>query len=296
MTAAGCSTGTRCEAPGTTARRASGIAGDQGAGLGRAGDLVVRADEDEGRHADPGEFGPYVERGQRLARGDVAAGVGGTHHLDGPLGDRGLRGGEPAGEPAVGRGAGDGVEPVGAHDHPALAELVRRAEAGRGGDQRQRGHALRVAQDQFETDRAAERAARVAEALHAEGVERGQQPVGQVGDRAGRVRGRAAVARQVVPEDPPLLRQLGHLAIEHVPGRPEGRAQDENGRVFGAVEAVLEGKGLHVAHRPNVTAVSYDPAVGPPVSPPGSHTSVGNPHIAFTGQGWDRGVVDGCDR
>ena len=56
--------------------------------------------------------------------------------------------------------------------------------------------------------------------------------------------------------------------------------------VFGAVEAVLQGGGLHVAHRSNVTAVSYGPAVGPPVSALGSHTSVGNPHVAFTGYGW----------
>jgi hypothetical protein len=125
-------------------------AGDQGAGLGGAGDLVVRADEDEGRHPDPAELGPYVERGQRLARGDVAAGVGGAHHLHGPLGDRGLRRGEAAGEPALGRHPGDGVEAVRAHDHAALPELVRRAEAGRGGDQRERGHPLRVAQRQFE--------------------------------------------------------------------------------------------------------------------------------------------------
>ncbi len=215
-------------------------AGDQGAGLGGPGDLVVRADEDEGRHADAGEFGPYVEGGQGLAGGDVAAGVGGADHLDGPLGDRGLGRGEPGGEPAVRRGAGDGVEAVRTHDHPALTELVRRAEAGRGGDQRQRGDPLGVAQGQFETDRAAERAARVAEALYAEGVERGQQPVGQVGDRTGGVRGRAAVPWQVEPEDPPLLHQLGDLAVPHVPRRPEGRAQDENGRVFGAVEAVLE--------------------------------------------------------
>lgn len=103
---------------------------DQGAGLGGAGDLVVGADQDEGRHPDPREVGPHVERGERLAGRDVTAWVGGAHHLHGPLGDRGLGGGEPGGEPALGRGAGDGIEPVRPYDHPALAELVGRAEAG----------------------------------------------------------------------------------------------------------------------------------------------------------------------
>ena len=103
--------------------------GDQGAGLGGAGDLVLGADQDQRGHADPAELGAYVEGGERLAGGDVAAGVGGAHHLHGPLDDRGLGGGEAAGEPALGGGAGDRVETVGADDHAALAELVGGAEA-----------------------------------------------------------------------------------------------------------------------------------------------------------------------
>ena len=87
------------------------------------------------------EFGPHVEGGQRLAGGDVAAGVGGADHLHGPLGDRGLGGGEAAGEPALGRRCGRWGRARWPDDHPALPELVGRAEAGRGGDQRERGDA-----------------------------------------------------------------------------------------------------------------------------------------------------------
>ncbi len=112
-------------------------AGHQGAGLGGPGDLVVGADEHERRHADPGQLGPYVERGERLTGGDVAARVGGADHLHRPLGDRGLGRGEPAGEPAVGCGPGDRVESVRPHDHPALPELVGGPEPGRGRHQRQ---------------------------------------------------------------------------------------------------------------------------------------------------------------
>ncbi|CAM5566215.1 hypothetical protein SFUMM280S_00135 [Streptomyces fumanus] len=72
-------------------------------------------------------------------------------------------------------------------------------------------------QRQLHSDRAAERAARVPEAVHAETVQRGQQPRREVADGTGRAGGRAAVPRQIEPEDPPLLRQLGHLAVPHVP-------------------------------------------------------------------------------
>lgn len=194
-----------------------GNAGDQGSGLGGAGDLVVGADEDQGGHADPAEFTAHVERGEGLAGGDVAAGVGGPHHLHGPLGDRGLGCRVPAGEPALRGAAGDGVEPVGAHDHAALAELVGGAEAGRGGDQREGGEALGVAQGEFDADGAAERTACVPEALHAESVEGGQQARGEFGDGPRRVGRGATVSGQVETEDPPLLGQFGHLAVPHVP-------------------------------------------------------------------------------
>ncbi len=39
-------------------------AGDQGAGLGGAGDLVVGADQHQGRHPDPAQLGPDVEGGE----------------------------------------------------------------------------------------------------------------------------------------------------------------------------------------------------------------------------------------
>lgn len=257
-------------------------AGDQRTGLRGASDLVVGADEDKGRHPDTGEFGPDVERGEGLAGGDVAAGVGGTDHLHGPVGDRGLRGGEPAGEPAVRGGTGDGVEAVRPDDHAPLPELVRRPEPGRGGDQGERGDPLRMPQRQLQADRAAERTARVAETLHTETVEGGEQPVGDGTDRTGRVGGRAAVARQVEPEDPPLLGQLGDLPVPHVPGGAERGPQDEDRGVVRAVEAVLEGGGLRLTHRSTLTAVSEGPAPGPPVPTPGSRTSTANPHRAFT--------------
>lgn len=76
--------------------------GDQGAGLGGAGDLVLGADQHERGHPDAAELRAHVEGGERLAGGDVAAGVGGAHHLHRPLGDRGLGGGEALREPPVG--------------------------------------------------------------------------------------------------------------------------------------------------------------------------------------------------
>ncbi len=179
-----------------------GDAGDQGAGLGGPGDLVLGAHEHESGNADAAEPRPYVEGGERLAGGDVAAGVGGAHHLHGPLGDRGLGGGEPAGEPAFGRGAGDRVEAVGAHDHAALAELVGGAEAGRGGDQREGREALRVAQGQLDADGAAEGAAGVPEPVDADALEGGEQPRGEVGDGGrggGRGRRRARGGRTGTP-------------------------------------------------------------------------------------------------
>ena len=76
------------------------------------------------------ELGADVEGGERLAGGDVAAGVGGADHLHGPLGDRGLGGGEAGGEPALGRGTGDGVEAVGADDHARAAGTRRPCRSG----------------------------------------------------------------------------------------------------------------------------------------------------------------------
>ncbi len=107
---------------------------DQGPGVAGTGDLVLGADQDERGSTDPAEIGPDVEGGECLAGGDVAAGVGGTHHLDGPLDDGGLGGGEARGEPALRRGAGHRLQSVGADDHPALAEFVGAAEPGRGRD------------------------------------------------------------------------------------------------------------------------------------------------------------------
>ncbi len=107
-----------------------GDAGDEGAGLGGAGDPVLGADEDQRGHADPGEVGTDVERGEGLAGGDVAARVGGADHLDGPVRDRRLGGGEARGEPPLGRAGGEGFEAARADGDRALAVLVGGAEAG----------------------------------------------------------------------------------------------------------------------------------------------------------------------
>lgn len=100
---------------------------------------------------------------------------------------------------------------------------------------------MRVAQGQVRPDGPADRAARVTEPLDAEPVEGGDQPVRELGDGGRRVGGGAAVARQVVAEDPPVLGQLGYLAIPHVPGRPEGGPDHQDRGVLRPVEPVLEG-------------------------------------------------------
>lgn len=100
---------------------------------------------------------------------------------------------------------------------------------------------MRVAQGEVRADRPADGAARVAEALDAETVQRREEPVAQLGDGGGGVGGRAAVAGQVVAEDPPVLGQLGDLAIPHVPRRAERGSDDQDRGVLGPVEAVLKG-------------------------------------------------------
>ncbi|GAA4944962.1 hypothetical protein GCM10023238_08860 [Streptomyces heliomycini] len=74
-----------------------------------------------------------------------------------------------------------------------------------------------MAQGQLDPHGAAERTARVAEALHAERFEGGEQPRGEIGDRARGVGGGASVSRQIEPEHTPLLRQFGNLPVPHVP-------------------------------------------------------------------------------
>lgn len=100
---------------------------------------------------------------------------------------------------------------------------------------------MRMAQREVGTDRAADGAARVTEALDAETVEGGQQPVGEFTDGGGRVGGGAAVARQVEAEDPPVLGELRYLPVPHVPGGAERGADDEDGGVLRPVEPVLQG-------------------------------------------------------
>lgn len=76
---------------------------------------------------------------------------------------------------------------------------------------------MRVAQRQVGADRTADGAARVSEALDAESVEGGEQPVGEVTDGGGGVGGGAAVTREVVAEDPPVRGELRYLPVPHVP-------------------------------------------------------------------------------
>lgn len=97
-----------------------------------------------------------------------------------------------------------------------------------------------VAEGEVGADGAADGAARVTEALHADAVQRGEDAVGEVTDRGGRVRGGPAVPGQVVAEDAPVLGQLGYLAVPHVPGGAQGGADHQDRSVVGPVEAVLE--------------------------------------------------------
>lgn len=144
------------------------------------------------------------------------------------------------GEPALRGRAGDRLQTVAADDHATLPEFVGGTETGRGGDQHERGDPVRVAQREVGAHRAADGTACVSEALDAHAVQRGEQTVGEVGDGHRGVGGGSAVPRQVVPEDSPVLRELGYLAVPHVPGRSEGRTDDQDRRIVRPVEAVLE--------------------------------------------------------
>ncbi len=228
-----------------------GYPGDQDARVGGRADLVLGADEHQGRHADAAEFRADVEGGQGLAGGDIAAGVGGTDHLYGPLHDRGLGRGEAGGEPALRRGAGDRVEPVRTDDDAALPPGVRGAEPGGGGDEGERGEAVRVAQGEVGADGPADRAADVAESVDAELVEGDQQPVGEIPDGGGGVRGRAAVAGQVEAEHAPVAGQLRDLPIPHMPRRPEGGPHDQDRGLLRPVTPVLQGFSRRLAHAPH---------------------------------------------
>ncbi|GFN00239.1 hypothetical protein Sfulv_50490 [Streptomyces fulvorobeus] len=218
-----------------------GYPGDERAGLGGSGDVVLGTHEDEGGDADTPEFGADVEGGQRLARGDVAAGIGRAYHLDGPFDDGRLGGREAGGEPCLGGGPGHRLQAVGADDHAALTELVGAAEPGRGRDEGERGDPVGVAQREIGADRAADGAAGVPEALDAEAVEHGEQTVGEGADAAGGVRGGAAVAREVVPEHPPVPAQLGYLPVPHVQCGTQRRPDHQDRSVFWPVKAVLHG-------------------------------------------------------
>lgn len=225
-----------------------GYARDQGAGIAGPGDLVLGPDQDERGDTDPAQFPTDVEGGEGLAGGYVAPGVGGPDHLDGPLDDGRLRGGEPRGEPPFRGGAGHRLQPVGADDHPALPELVGAAEPRGGGNQGQRCHPVRVAQRELGPDRAGDGAARVSEALDAKAVEGGEQPGCELTDGGGRVGGRAAVAREVEAEDSPVLGELGYLPVPHVPCGTEGGADHQDRRVFRPVKAVLQGFNVLLTH------------------------------------------------
>lgn len=221
---------------------------DQGARVTGPGHPVLGPDHDQRGDRDAAQLRTDVERGQGLAGGDVAPGVGGPHHLDGPLDDGGLRGGERGREPALGRGARHGLQAVRTDDDPALPELVRAAEPGRRRHQRERGDPVRVPQREVRPDRAADRAPRVPEPLDPDPVERRQQPVPQLRHSGRGPGGRPAVAGEVVAEDSPVPGELGYLAIPHVPGGAEGGPDHQDRRVLGAVEAVLQGVRRCITH------------------------------------------------
>ncbi len=234
--------------PGDDGEPGVGDAGDQGAGLGGPGDLVLGADEHERGDADAVEGLADVEDGEGLAGGDVAGGVGRTDHLHGPVDDGGLRAGEERGEPLLGGGAGHRLQAVGPHDDAPLPELVGGAEPGRGGDQGERGDPVGRPQYEVEADGPAEGAARVAEALDPERVEGGEQPVPQLGHGAEGLRGRAAVPGEVEAYDPPVPREFGDLPVPHVERGPQGGSQDQDRGVLPPVDAVLQGVRWCLAH------------------------------------------------
>lgn len=236
-----------------------GDPGDQGAGLGGTGDLVLRADEDERGDGDPVEGVPHVEDGEGLAGGDVAGGVGRPDHLHGPVHDRGLRTGEHGGEPLLGRGAGHRLQAVGADDDTALAELVGAAEPGRRGDQGERGDPVGRSQSQVEAHRSAEGAARVPEALHADRVEGGEEPVTELGYGGEGLGRRTAVPGKVETDDPPVPGELRYLPVPHVPCGTEGRPHDQDGSLFWPVNAVLQRIDLGLAHRFTPSSVTTAP-------------------------------------
>ena len=154
--------------------------------------------------------------------------------------------GEARREPVLGGGAGDRVEPVRPDHHTALAPGVGRAVAGGGGHQREGGDPVRAGEGQLGADRAADGTAGVAEAVHSQCVEGGDQPVGQLGDGGGRVGGRAAVTGQVETDDAPVAGQFGDLPVPHVPCGTKRGTQDEYGGVVGTINPVLQGL---LAHR-----------------------------------------------
>ena len=69
--------------------------------------------------------------------------------------------------------------------------------------------------------------------LHAEGVEQGDDVVGEVVDVVGALRdGGAAVAAGVVADDAEVLGQLVGLGVPHGRRGAEGVGQDDDGRVL----------------------------------------------------------------
>lgn len=107
---------------------------------------------------------------------------------------------------------------------------------------------MRVAQREVGTDRAADGAARVPEALDAEPVESGEQPVGEFGDGGRGVGGGAAVAGEVEAEDSPVLGELRYLPVPHVPCSTEEGPHDEDRGLFWPVKAVLQGFDVLLTH------------------------------------------------
>lgn len=114
-----------------------------------------------------------------------------------------------------------------------------------------------MAEGEVGADGAADGAARVTEALHAHAVQRGEDAVGEVTDRGGRVRGGPAVPGQVVAEDAPVLGQLGYLAVPHVPGGTQGGADHQDRSVFRPVKTVLHDFSVLLAHPLTLPHVTF---------------------------------------
>ena len=242
----GCSALARWADSGTTSRRPScTLVGDRLEVRGRGG-RVVGARDRERRGADAGEVVAQVHLGDDLAARGVALGRGRRHDALA----RGLHVGvllqELRGVPPRDDGLGHGGAPVRAHGRGAVVPRARRLEPGAGAQHHEAVDAIGVPGGEAHAGHAAQREADDVRLLHAEGVEQGDDVVGEVVDVVGALRdGRAAVAAGVVADDAEVLGQLVGLGVPHGRRGAEGVGQDDDGRVLRPGHDVVDLDGAH---------------------------------------------------